>query len=386
MFVRFSQNKNNPARTVFKKIRLEDKTINRLGKKPSFTNSTITNVNMCKLEKSMISSVPKPIPLWNLEEIDIDISLTKYIDKKTSNIEYMKETSETLLVKKYSAHHKVYTDASKEGESVGIGIFFERDKKRHCFKTNDHLAITTAELVAIQKVMEMVLSPTFEDQTHICICTDSLGACLALKGDPNQTARPDIAHNIIILHHQILSKGIVISLLWIPSHVDIIGNEIADACANEGRRRVQVDINIKLGYSELKSLISNMINSDMAQTQYEEINHYKVDQFRQIVQRINTKINLDGDNYLLNRLRVGAAMFDLPGRELYCRICKCRLTIDHVMMKCTVFENERERVVLKLSNEQIRFSPQSFLAIDNSKDVRKEIFTMLKAINKKFEI
>ena len=166
--------------------------------------------------------------------------------------------------------------------------------------------------------------------------------------------------------------------------MDIIGNEIADACANEGRMRAQVDIDIKLGYSELKSLINNTINSEMAQKQYEENNHQKVTHFRRSVQCINTNINLDGDNYLLNRFRVGATLFDLPGRELYCRVCKCRLTVEHVMIKCSVFEHERERVVMELSNEQMRLSSQSFLAIDNSKEVRKVIFTMLRAINEKF--
>ena len=283
LFVRFNQNMNNPARKIFKKLRVEDTSVNRLGRKPSFTNSTIKNVSLCKIETSMISSIPKPIPLWTYEEMDIDISLTNCIDKKTSNSKYMKETSEEHIMKRYSKHYQVYTDASKEGESVGIGIFFEKENKRFSFKTNNHLAITTAELVAIQKVMEMVLSPTFGETAKICICTDSLGACLALKGDPNQTARPDIAHNIIILHHRIMVKGISVSLLWIPSHVDIIGNEIADACANEGRIRAQVDIDIKLGYSELKSLINNTINSEMAQKQYEENNHQKVTHFRQMV-------------------------------------------------------------------------------------------------------
>ena len=45
-------------------------------------------------------------------------------------------------------------------------------------------------------------------------------------------------------------------LVWIPSHVDILGNEKADQSANEGRIRESVDINARLGYSEIKTIIN----------------------------------------------------------------------------------------------------------------------------------
>ena len=386
LFVRFTQNTENPTRDIFHKINIQDKSVNRLGKRESMVDDIINLQHICKINRKMIAELPKPIPLWVMNPLNIDTCISTKIDKKSSSPSFMKKTAVEYLSQNYTNHSKIYTDASKEDSSVGIGIFFETQEKSYAYKLNDHLAITTAELVAIKEVFEIIKNEQNRLPQLLCICTDSLGACQALQGNIKNISRPDIVNTIRLLQNELANKLFRIDIVWIPSHVSIDGNEMADFLANKGRRKISVDKNVKLGYFELKSLITESINKEIYSKNYSENKHHQVVDFKKIVPNINTKINLDKDNYMINRLRVGAVQFDLPNRETYCLKCKCQLTIKHVIMECQLFENERCKIILELSKENIRFNMTSFLSLNNNRLCEKAIMKMIKAIDCTFGI
>ena len=62
--------------------------------------------------------------------------------------------------------------------------------------------------------------------------------------------------------------------------------------------------------------------------------HTKIEQFRRISPNILPRVNLEGGNKLLNRLRVGVTKFEQDNTELFCRICKTALTINHCLLSC----------------------------------------------------
>ena len=217
----------------------------------------------------MIAQHPSPFPYWLYKEIPIDISLTKKIDKKTTSPVVMKSLTESHLGEFYQSYNKIFTDASKLESKVGIGVYEEKSKKRYALRIDDNVSITTGELVAIKKVFENIIEQPYPVNTQICICTDSLGACQAIcSGDVKYVARPDILNDIYNLYEDIqkLEPSISIQIVWIPSHIDITGNDIADDCANEGRSRERVDYVCKLGYSELVSMINNGVNERISDT------------------------------------------------------------------------------------------------------------------------
>ena len=108
--------------------------------------------------------------------------------------------------------------------------------------------------MAIENVMQHILdNQHIHKNKNITILTDSLGACKALEGEIRKGARADILTNIHKHHKILVDSGYSVSIVWIPSHVGIDGNENADNLANIGRKKKEIDINVKLGYTELKS-------------------------------------------------------------------------------------------------------------------------------------
>ena len=299
----------------------------------------------------------------------------------------MKELAEKHLREKYDDFDKIFTDASKLEEKIGIGIFFEKMEESYAYRANDHLSITSGELIAIKKVLEILSEYPNHENKSLCICTDSLGACQALmSGDIKQCSRPDILADIFSLHNDIHNKGLSLHIVWIPSHVGITGNEIADQCANEGRVKNIVDINAKLGYSEIVSLVNREINDKVYQKNYSLNSHPTVVKFRKSFPETKCKINLDKDLYLLNRIRARADRINQFNEDIYCRTCKTKLDSKHAIKYSTLFNKQRTSVVKKLRAEKLDFKIKNIVKTELGKDTKSAIMVLLKAINEIFAI
>ena len=84
------------------------------------------------------------------------------------------------------------------------------------------------------------------------ILSDSLFCLMALKS--LDTKNPIIL-KLKLKMHRILTRGMNISLVWIPSHVGIEGNEMADELAKFSLKKEDMK-NLKVPYSDYKQLLS----------------------------------------------------------------------------------------------------------------------------------
>lgn len=138
----------------------------------------------------------------------------------------LKQAALCVINGRYSGRGKIFTDASKENSSCGIGVYVETTHWKYSYKLKWNISITAAELQAIKVAMDIV------ETNHLhryVIFTDSMTACRMLE-DAVETRK---AEKLLVEILNIARKW-RISIQWIPSHVGISGNEMADQLARAG--------------------------------------------------------------------------------------------------------------------------------------------------------
>ena len=127
------------------------------------------------------------------------------------------------LVASYEGHILTFTDGSKSSEGVGCAFVTGCDTRTFTLPANS--SVFTSELVAIGKALCFIEARN--EALHL-ILTDSLSSLLALRSFyPSHPLVQDILSRLTALNQ----AGKSIQLCWIPSHVGIPGNELADAAA-----------------------------------------------------------------------------------------------------------------------------------------------------------
>jgi len=165
---------------------------------------------------------------------NIDLTLHTMLSKKNTTPEAMKELTERHIDTHYADRPTLWTDASKAGAKVGIGIYAEGEDLGvvRQYRLTDDVAIERAELQALNVALGIILDKARTGPNYgntPLICTDSLGALQAIEAD-NQ-ARLDIVKEVFNSLEALAEEEVTPTLLWVPSHCDIQGNEEADRLA-----------------------------------------------------------------------------------------------------------------------------------------------------------
>lgn len=205
-------------------------------------------------------SIP-PRPPWTLKSAIINLEIPKISKKdlphiqRTTTLEYLMHTFPSALT--------IYTDGSKlNTDQVGGGYVIPPLHKTAYFNLNKECSIYTAELVAISLTLQHLLALTLLQIYQILLCSDSQTALRAIAFS-DRYSRPEIISDIKFFIHQLLVREVDTTLQWIPSHVGIHGNDLADKAAKLGPSGAPGSIKILLAPapSELKLKKKNSMQS-----------------------------------------------------------------------------------------------------------------------------
>ena len=276
------------------------------------------------------------VPPWILPSPKID---TELLNKKKEhpNDLFFAAYCENYLNSSYYGFLKIFTDGSKEPSSghCSIGIYIPEFKRKYKFRITNYLSIYSVEMVGIITALRWVEEV---QPLKSIICTDSMSVLQSFEGT---SSRDDLILEIKYLLANIRNLGIIVQFCWVPAHIGIKGNEMADKIAKKALEKEHIDIKVPLGKGEAKSIIKN---ETMQKWQDEWESDPKARQYHKVQSQVGGKrvsaLGFDRrEEVVYTRLRLGHTGLNSTLKMIgkgngLCTECNVKEDVDHVLFNC----------------------------------------------------
>lgn len=241
------------------------------------------------------------------------------------------------------------TDASLKDDIAGCSVYDTQTEILLKYKIEHNVSSMFAELTAIEKAVDYGIHQKY---SKIMIMTDSKSSCLTLRSNREDNYLSTKIHTKIDEAKFLTS----VKVLWVPSHVGIMANEIADRAAAEAR----VDghsVPLDLTPAEAIKRITKSLEEDW-QKEYEETSKTKGKYFFKIFPKAVTnepwyntiKMKISPKEVkLINRLmcnhtynKVFLYRIKKSDSET-CTTCNTKEDNEHIFFTCSRYTQERTK-------------------------------------------
>lgn len=267
-------------------------------------------------------------------------------------------------IQRYQGYLNLYTDGSRSENGVGAALVVNNES--HYWTLNPMCSIFTAELYAIWQAM---LYFSFQGNSRCLICVDSLSAIKVLE---NRFTQNEWAIKIIETYTYLKSINKEVTIMWIPSHVNIVGNVLADSAAKHATTGL-VDEGIPVPLDDIKKAIKQNL-TNVWQEQWDRYDGQLKRIKPSIKKWIYPKDISRREQVVLCRMRIGHTnlthLYLLAGSARpRCETCRVRLTVQHIFT-CPIYEPYRRQSGI--------VSPEMEIALKNEKDSIQHLLTFMK--------
>lgn len=277
-------------------------------------------------------------PTWTLTPPNINIELTEFTKSTTPSVRYRQEFNR-IKAEQYPEHMHIYTDGSKT--VTGVGAAAVTDNSTNMATLPKVATIYSAEIHAIQLAINITKN---EQNTKFVIFSDSLSALTKLMNiNYCHPILRKLQHDIETLRN----SGKVVDLCWVPGHVNIAGNEKADAAAKLATNKpVQF---ISVYYKDWYPLIQEKIHKKWNDS-WKTSNNFMVQIKPSICEWPTNKQITRQEEVILNRLRSGYTWLThshLMDQQVQvpntpCELCfGTTINIKHLLVECPALVNKR---------------------------------------------
>ena len=332
--LRVSSNKHNPAHiSVFEPneehlFQAKPNSIPPIGIRVKYL------LNEMGFERNkVIPMVHYDTPPWKTHTPNIIFELCQH--KKSDTAPEIFKSKFLEIASDYPHHKHIYTDGSKEAEKVGCAAIHQQ--RCTSARLPDHSSIFTAELLAIKLALRHI-----EDHPHLhfIIFSDSRSVLEALISA--ESKNPLVLEVVNLLHNLTPEKDIV--FCWLPSHIGIRGNEMADKAAKEALKLAVS--NLAIPSSDFRPTITRLLKAKWQQ-QWDNLPSNKLKEIKPDLSHHFTKLfSCRRDEVVLTRVRIGHShtthSYLLKGEERpECVGCQTPWTVKHILLECVDFRQTR---------------------------------------------
>ncbi|XP_039450361.1 uncharacterized protein LOC120429209 [Culex pipiens pallens] len=162
---------------------------------------------------------------WNVPTPRIDWRMHQIVRAGDSHTKVAAAFCE--IVQSYQAHRRIFTDGSLKDGVVGAGVV--DGATQITFRLPEQCSVFSAEALAIVKSLEN----TIEDGSRLAIFSDSLSVLTAVESGSSK--HPWVQQIEELMYER------EVTLVWIPGHTGIAGNDLADEAAKRANELEPVD-------------------------------------------------------------------------------------------------------------------------------------------------
>jgi ribonuclease HI len=265
---------------------------------------------------------------------------------------------------------RIFTDGAKQQKTnrTTCALHIPSLEVSRAWTLTEHASIFTAELQAIYQALDYAFKMD-EHVPAVAIYCDSKSAVSSIAS--SAPGNNESLHGIRETMASLKSSGTLTTILWIPSHVGIRGNEEADRlatreCSSPTGTRIKINLSpsekisiVRTDWKEkvllnlkncLKPCIQSRISTGLVRWLYHKDRGITV-----CLQRLRS-----GHNYLnafSNRIDQGADPSCRKG-------CEEIENVNHVLVDCQANEPHRHKLRYLLSNNNLEFNVNNLLGLN----------------------